>query len=484
VEYDDSMSGPKQVLRTRLWQLRIRERRTLLLVGDFLAAVIALGVSLYYWGSHEKFMGFGVEFLQKRVPIWFFILPVLWLLLIVELYDIHRAGDWRKTIWGIVTAALIGLTLYLFLYFYYSISPKSLLPRRGVASFLVTVSLLTLAWRLVYIRIFTAPEFMRRVLLVGGGNTGQFLLKGFNNLKVKPFVLVGIIDDDHRKLGSFMEGVQVIGNSDQLLKIVEENNISDVIVAISGKMQGCMFQALLDAQERGIEITRMPVAYEEIFGRVPILSLEADWILHTFVDQVRVSGFYEMGKRLLDLLGGFFGAAITVLVLPLIALATIIDDGLPIFYGQVRSGRGGQPYRMIKFRTMRRDAEADGNPRWAEERDQRATRVGRFLRKTHLDELPQFINVIKGEMSLVGPRAERPELVDWFQSQVPFYRSRLLVKPGITGWAQVNFGYASTIEETVIKLEYDLFYITHRNLLMDLVIILRTPATVLRLRGR
>jgi len=133
---------------------------------------------------------------------------------------------------------------------------------------------------------------------------------------------------------------------------------------------------------------------------------------------------------------------------------------------------------------MRQDAEADGKPRWASEDDERATRVGRILRKTHLDEIPQFINVLRGEMSLVGPRAERPELVAHFQEYVPFYRARLLVKPGITGWAQVNFGYAATIEETMIKLEYDLYYIKHRNLGMDFIILLRTPGTMFGLRGQ
>jgi lipopolysaccharide/colanic/teichoic acid biosynthesis glycosyltransferase len=139
---------------------------------------------------------------------------------------------------------------------------------------------------------------------------------------------------------------------------------------------------------------------------------------------------------------------------------------------------------MIKFRTMHKNAEPDGRPRWAEENDERATRVGLILRKTHLDELPQFINVLRGEMSLVGPRAERPQLVDLFQRHVPFYRTRLLVKPGITGWAQINYGYAVTVEDTAIKLEYDLYYIKHRNLFMDLVIILRTVGAVFGLRGR
>jgi len=376
------------------------------------------------------------------------------------------------------------VVLYLSLYFYYYQPPKSLLPRLGVATFVITVSVLTLLWRRVYIHVFTAPQFMRRVLLIGGGLSGQLLLKEINNLKNKPFALVGIIDDDHRKLGQFVEKYQVIGSSEHLFKIIEENDISDVIVAITGEMQGTMFQALLDAQEIGVEIIRMPTIYEELLGRVPILSLEANWILRSFVDEVRVSGFYLLGKRLLDIIGGLIGSLIFLILLPFIALVTIIDDGFPVFYSQERFGRGGQPYGIVKFRTMRRDAEPDGQPRWAREDDERATRTGRFLRKTHLDELPQFLNVLRGDMSLVGPRAERPELVEYFQRHIPFYRARLLVKPGITGWAQINFGYASTIEETITKLEYDLYYIKHRSVTMDLVIMLRTPATVLGFRGR
>jgi exopolysaccharide biosynthesis polyprenyl glycosylphosphotransferase len=478
------MNSDKPLLHPRLWQLRVDERRTLLLLGDLLMALIALGLSLYLWGISERFLGFSLAFIQRRVPLWFFFLPLVWLVLMIELYDVHRAADWGHTVRGVASAVLAGLVLYLVLYFYYVDPPRSLLPRRGVAVFLVSVSVLTLLWRWTYIRVFTAPQFMRRVLVVGGGRSGELLLQKLNELKVKPFTLVGIIDDDHRKLGTFINGVQVIGTSEQLLDLIEENDISDIIVAITGEMQGGMFQALLDAQEAGAEIVRMPRVYEEVMGRVPILLLEANWILRSFVDEVRVSGFYILGKRLLDILGGLVGAVVFLITLPFIALATLIDDGWPIFYSQARLGRGGITYRIIKFRTMRRDAEADGQPRWAREDDERATRVGRFLRKTHLDELPQFFNVLRGEMSLVGPRAERPELVEYFQRHIPFYRARLLVKPGITGWAQINYGYASSIEETIVKLEYDLYYIKHRSMLMDLVILLRTPATVLGFRGR
>ncbi len=465
------------------WQLHIRERRALLLIGDALMGVIALGISLFVWGSRLRFIEFDLAFLRERVPFWFYLLPLIWMILLVELYDVHRASNWNRTVRGIATAVLIGFGLYLVIYFYYT-GPGNNLPRVSIAVFLVIVAILTLAWRALYIRVFTAPQFMRRVLLVGGGNAGTTMLQVINDLWPPPFFIVGIVDDDTEKIGTEIENYPVYGTSESLLTIVEEQVVSDIIVAISGEMQSSMFQALLDAQESGIEIVRMPKVYEELLGRVPIRLLEADWILRSFVDESSVSSFFALGKRLIDIIIGLIGVLLFLVMAPFISLAIVVDDGRPIFYSQTRSGRGGQPYELIKFRTMSRDAEADGVPQWAKEDDERATRIGRILRKTHLDEFPQFINVVRGEMSLVGPRAERPELMALFEKHVPFYRARLLVKPGITGWAQVNFGYASNVEETTIKLEYDLYYIKHRNLIMDLVILLRTPSTGLSFRGR
>lgn len=478
------MGIPTRVQKSKRWRLHSRERRTLLVLGDFLMALIAMFVALYFWASGEIFLDFSVEFLLERPPAWYYLLPFFWIILLVELYDVHRAGNWGDTVRGVAAATLIGLGLYLLLFFYFTDPPRSLLPRRGVAGFFVAAPMLTLVWRFLYIRIFTAPAFMRRVLIVGAGKAGGTLVRLIDDLWPPPFYLVGLIDDNPDKINKKIEDQLVIGSSDRILEIMEEESVSDIVVAISGEMQGSTFQTLLDAQERGVEISRMPVVYEELLGRVPIRLLETDWILRSFVDQSRVSGFYEMGKRILDVIGGFIGVVLLIIALPFISIGIFLDSGRPIFYTQTRAGRGAQCYRILKFRTMHQDAEADGTPQWAKEDDERATRVGRILRKTHLDELPQFINVLRGEMSLVGPRAERPELVELFQEHVPFYRARLLVKPGITGWAQVNFGYASTIEETVVKLEFDLYYIKHRNLLVDFVILLRTPFTVFGLRGQ
>ena len=228
----------------------------------------------------------------------------------------------------------------------------------------------------------------------------------------------------------------------------------------------------------------MAPSYEEITQRVPIHHLESDWVIRSFVDQLRVSVIYQAFKRLLDILGAFLGLVALLLLSPLIALGILVDSGYPVIYSQDRLGRGGEHFTIHKFRTMRQDAEADGSYFPATENDERVTKVGRFLRITHLDELPQFWNVLRGNMSLVGPRAERGQLVAQFQKQIPFYRARLLVKPGLTGWAQINYGYVETVRETEVKLEYDLYYIKHRSAAMDISIILRTIGVVLGRKGR
>ncbi len=461
------------------WRLHPRERRTLLFVVDFLMAVLALFVAIWVWSLADPYQVLSISFMRS-LPSWFFILPLFWPFLMARLYDEHRARDPIETIKNIAYSALIGLGLYMVFYF----TSERPLPRISVGTFIISAFLLTLIWRLIYIRIFTAPQFMRRILLVGAGDTGTIMLQIINRMKQRPYIMVGIIDDDPQKIGTLIEGYEVFGGHDKLVKSICNHQITDLIVAISGQMQGGMFQALLDAQELGAEIIRMPVAYEELLHRVPIRYLEAEWILRSFVDKARSETFSEMLKRGLDILGGLLGMLLIILLFPFVAVAILLESGTPILYRQVRMGRGGQLYNIYKFRTMRQDAEPDGQPQWAEENDRRATKVGLILRKTHIDEIPQFFNVLRGEMSLVGPRAERPELVEWFQQHVPFYRARLLVRPGMTGWAQVNQQYASTIDETIEKLEYDLYYIMHRNFFMDMRIIALTPTLVLSLRGR
>jgi exopolysaccharide biosynthesis polyprenyl glycosylphosphotransferase len=467
--------------RPKRWHLRASERIAILLVGDILMAAAALVLALYLWASGDAWLQFSMEFIIQRPPLWYFLLPFFWMVLLIELYDVHRASNPRETLKGIGLAILIYALVYLLIYF--TSEPNSL-PRRGVALFIGFAALFTTVWRMIYIRIFTAPNLLRRVLIIGAGNAGQSIINVISGQWPPPFYTVGLVDDDPEKLGNKIGDFTVIGTSKDLTQLITEHQVTDLILAITGEMHGEMFQALLSAQEKGIRLTPMPQIYEEILSRVPIFLLEAEWIVRSFVEKSHTSSTYQLSKRLLDFAGGMVGTLIMLALFPFISLAIILESGFPIFFAQERLGRGGQPYKIIKFRTMSRDAEKEGEARMAEENDERVTKVGWFLRRTHLDEFPQFMNVLRGEMSLVGPRAERPQMVAYFQKALPFYRARLLAKPGVTGWAQINFGYAGTVEETAIKLEFDLYYIEHRSLLLDVAIILRTIWNVLGFKGQ
>jgi exopolysaccharide biosynthesis polyprenyl glycosylphosphotransferase len=471
----DSTTRPTRI------HLRPSEQRAILFTGDVIVTILSFLLALYYWSYLDAQLEFTFQSVLERLPGWFYLLPFGWLILMVDLYDVHRAANLRDTIRGIAVAAIAGLIVYAVIYL---LSAPGSLPRQILGAFLLLAATLTFLWRLIYIRLYTDPAFMRKVLIIGAGTAGTTLAAAYRRLWPPPFYLVGFIDDDSSKIGSSVEGFPILADSGKLLEIIEEQGVSDFIVAINGEIQGETFQKILDAQENGIEIMRMQTVYEELLGRVPIQHLESDWIIRSFVDETRMHGLYEVGKRILDIIGALVGVLILAFFFPVVAIVTLLDTGFPIIYKQVRLGKGAKPYTIIKFRTMRKDAESDGLARPAAKNDPRITRVGNILRKSRIDELPQFLNVLRGEMSIIGPRSERPELVDHYQSQIPFYRARLLVKPGISGWAQINFGYASTVEDTIIKLEYDLYYIKHRSLLTDISIILRTIGTALGFRGR
>jgi exopolysaccharide biosynthesis polyprenyl glycosylphosphotransferase len=487
-------------IRTTPLRIRPSEYRSILAIGDLVMAIVSLLAALYTWGQYNLYVyeilfdqyiaqGFGPSRARElaegqtvfQIPFWFYLLPVIWVLLLVELYEPHVASSGKRTTRGIAIAAFIGLLAYSLVFI---IQQQSNLPRIGVGGFLLYASILTLVWRMIFIRIYKTTGQRRRVLLIGAGKAGQTLAELYHSQGTRSFNLVGYVDDDKQKLGKTICGLRVLGSSAHLLDLVDVYHISDVVIAINGEIQGITFQTILDAQEKGVEVTRMPILYEEMTGRVPIHHLESDWIIRSFVDGLHVSGFYELTKRLLDILGGIVGLLIFAITCPFLSVAVWIDSGFPVFYSQPRLGKGGLIFKIYKYRSMRQDAEADGEAKTTLENDPRVTRVGNFLRRTRLDELPQFWNVLRGEMSLVGPRAERPELVAEYQKQVPFYRARLLVKPGLGGWAQINYGYVASVTETAVKIEYDLYYIKHRTLGMDFQIMLRTIGTVLRRTGR
>jgi hypothetical protein len=364
---------------TGKFRIRGSERQFILLLGDLIFSSASVLIALYFW-AEKDWLDFSWSFINQRAPFWFYLLPLTWCLLLIELYDVRKASRHSDVLRGIGTAAIVSVIFYLLIFFF---SKANSLPRRGVAIFLVSVVILTIIWRFIYISIFTAPVFHRRVLMIGAGKAGSTLAGMINRIKPEPFILLGFIDDDPEKQGKTIEEVPVIGTSVNLLDCIKEKKITDLIFAVSGELNPDLFRAVLAAQEEGIEISSLPTVYEDTFGRVPIFLLQSDWILRSFIDQVQTSGLYVIIKRFLDILSGLIGLAVLVVLYPFIALFLLLDDGLPIFYSQMRVGKNGEPYKIYKFRTMCKDAESDGVARMTTSGDHRITRLGKFLRRSH-----------------------------------------------------------------------------------------------------
>ncbi len=463
------------------FRLEQNEQPLVLVIGDILTATVALFASLWLWSLGDTWLGLSKEFFLVRIPSWFYLLPLFWALLLVDSYDVRKGGNMKATLKSMSVSFVVAAIIYLVIYF--ASEPESL-PRFAVAVFLILAAVLTLIWRSIYVRLFSHASMQRRALIIGAGRAGSTLAKVISEQDPPPFNLIGLIDDDDEKQGKLIEGFPVIGCHEDLDRIIIEQNITDLILAISNEISTGMLQTILQAQEDGMNMSTMQGAYETLTNRIPISLLASDWVIRSFIERKPTSGFYRLTMRLIDLFLGLIGMVGLIVLYPIIALVIIIDSKGPVIFKQIRLGRGGKPYTIYKFRTMVLSRDMENEALVTATNDPRITSVGRFLRKSHLDEIPQIVNVLRGEMSFVGPRSERSELVSIFQREVPFYRARMLVKPGITGWAQIHQNYAETIEETAIKLEYDLFYIENASVLMDISIIIRTISNVLGFKGR
>jgi exopolysaccharide biosynthesis polyprenyl glycosylphosphotransferase len=256
-----------------------------------------------------------------------------------------------------------------------------------------------------------------------------------------------------------------------------------VVVATKGKLKDKLFDLLVECQAMGTRVDWLPEFYERLYQRVPMEQIDPSWALYMMQNRPAFSRIELTIKRILDLMFCLLLMPVLLVILLPVALAIKLDSPGPVFYRQVRCGRAGRLYKIFKFRTMVANAEGDGKARWASDDDQRITRVGKFLRKCRLDELPQLLNVLRGDMSLVGPRPERPEFVEELEEEIRYYRMRFLVKPGITGWAQINHEYGNTIEHARVKLQYDLYYVRYWSILQDIYILFKTIGVMFQLKG-
>ncbi len=468
------------------------ERRFLLFMGDTLVLLSGAFLAQYWQGLLEPHVRH-----SDYQDVWLAILAVAWLLgaAINECYTLQRSQRRFNAVRQVCVATFEAGLIYLVVFFF--VGRPAIMPATSTTTYplflrlnppprllpvffmIATLPLLT-GWRLVYIDLLCSRLWRHRVLIVGAGRAGCALVEAIQRTS-HDYEIVGFIDDDPAKQGVRLQGVLVLGTHQELLQLVDRYRVSEVVLAITNDIDKGVSRVLMQCYEQGVCIHAMALVYEETLERIPVEHLGKKWFpgpLHRGLPT-----FYRACKRVVDITLALVGMVLLGVLLIPVAPAIYLESRGPIFYRQERLGRGGKRFRLLKFRTMKLQAEHGGGVVWATAGDVRVTRVGRLLRPTRLDELPQVLMVLKGDMSIVGPRPERPEFVRHLEEQIPFYRTRLSVKPGLTGWAQINYHYGSTVEDAAIKLQYDLYYIKHRSMLLDLLIMLRTIHVMLALGG-
>ena len=350
--------------------------------------------------------------------------------------------------------------------------PRALI---GNGSSLVGLVILTFAlfgWRLAYAWLVQRPYLQERVYVLGTGERAQRLVQGLRQRSELGIEVVGWTGN--------VEGALTLESVASHL-MESESHVHRVIVAMPDRRGTIPMPELLQLRLRGVKVEEATSWLEKISGRIEVDQLYPSWLI--FQDGFRSNATFVVLRRLLSILVSFISLVLILPVLPFVVLAIKLDSRGPVLYRQQRVGRGGVTFYCYKFRTMRQDAEADTGPTWAGDDDPRITHVGRFLRASRLDEIPQLWCVLKGDMAFVGPRPERPEFVAWLTKEIPYYGVRHVVRPGITGWAQVRYKYGNTVADAKEKLQYDLFYIKNASLGLDLLIMFQTIKTVLLGRG-
>src|SRR5574338_229080 len=338
-----------------------------------------------------------------------------------------------------------------------------------------------LAWRLLFNHVIALRGLEERVLIVGTGESARTAAREILESRDFGYRVVGFVDDDAARIGERIVNPAIIGTSDQLTDLVAKEWINRIVVGLSDRRGKLPVDALLRAKLAGVRVEDVTTVYERLTGKILVEDVRPSWLI--FGEGFRVSRWTRTLKRSMDLVLSLVMFIVGLPFMALTALAIILEDGAPVIYSQERVGENGRTFRVYKFRSMRKDAESAGRPIWAAADDDRVTRVGRVIRKTRLDELPQLWNVVRGDMSFVGPRPERPFFVEQLAREIPFYEQRHAVKPGLTGWAQVKYRSGASLEDAMEKLRYDLYYIKHLSLAFDVTIIFDTVKVILFRKG-
>jgi len=416
------------------------------------------------------------DVVSRALVITFFCQSCMYLL---DLYNFRLSHTWGEMVFALAIAiGFVCLGIGLLSY---------AIPKFGVAGKMYYLSILIasvflLVWRLLFEIYITKFAPQENILIVGTGAVARQVGEEVIKRKRLGFHLVGFINAPPAKnIPSVVEAGGILGDPDQMNRIIDQHGVDKVVVAITERRGEYPIKEMLSLRVSGYKVVEWPGFFEKLSGRIPIDSLAPSFFI--FNEGFRKSKILLMFRRIITAIVTAVSLVILLPFLLVVAILIKLDSPGPPIYSQVRVGQHGKRIRIYKFRSMRNDAESNRGAVWAVENDPRVTRIGRFLRRSRIDELPQLFNVLIGDLELVGPRPERPEFVDKLQNLIPYYALRHTVKPGITGWAQVMFHYGATIDESKEKLQYDLFYIKNMTLNLDLLILFHTFKIVLLGRG-
>jgi sugar transferase (PEP-CTERM system associated) len=432
----------------------------------YTAAVIRFGLEDAYTGGKGLWKA-GLIALVTQVCLYF-----------ADLYDFRVIADRRELFVRAVQA--LGATALVLAGLYYWF-PELVIGRFVFATATMLIVALVFGWRLVFEWAMRRIGPRDRLLLVGTSEGAVRLARELHERRDLGVAIVGFIDPDPERVGAPVINPGVIGTIEDIPAIVRARSVDQVVVSLSDARGKLPMEKLLEMKLDGVQFEHLASVYEKYTGKIAVENLRPSWLI--FSEGFRKSRLHQVSKRLMDIALAAIGLVLAAPLMLIVAIAVKATSRGPIVYRQQRVGLHGRVFQAFKFRSMQEDAERDTGAVWASKDDNRVTRVGRILRQTRLDELPQLWNVLSGHMSLVGPRPERPEFVAELTRQIPFYGQRHSVRPGLTGWAQVRYTYGASVEDAMEKLQYDLFYIKNMSLALDLFIIVKTVKTVLMRKG-
>ncbi|HWP99906.1 MAG TPA: TIGR03013 family XrtA/PEP-CTERM system glycosyltransferase [Vicinamibacterales bacterium] len=395
-----------------------------------------------------------------------------------DLYNFRVLAERREVFLRLLQALGSAALVLALLYYWF----PALVIGRGV--FLLVAAFVIVAvggWRAVCEWVTGRIGYRERLLLVGTSAATVALAKELHDRRELGVNIVGFIDPDPARVGAPVFNPGVLGTVDDIPRIIRTHGVDRVVVSLADARGRLPMDRLLEMKLDGVAFDHLASVYEEYTGKIAVENLRPSWLI--FSEGFRKGRLVESVKRAMDVVVAAIGLVLSLPLMAVIAVAITLTSPGPVLFRQARVGRGGRVFTLYKFRSMREDAEAGTGAVWAREDDERVTPVGRILRRMRLDELPQFWNVLRGDMSLVGPRPERPEFVKELTRRIPFYGQRHTVKPGLTGWAQVRYRYGSSVDDALEKLQYDLFYIKNLSLALDLFILFKTVQIVVLRRG-